>query len=153
MRQVPVCILLALSLAGCAGLSPGPTAQVTGASTNEAVAAAALISQYRAAYGLPPVTVDGKLNRAAEVQARAVAEAGSLSHGAFASRMASFGIRGTAAENLTAGSHSVDEAVARLRASPAHNANLLMPEARHVGLARADSPSRYGRYWALVLSQ
>ena len=151
--QVSVCILLALSLAGCVGVSPGPTAQVMGTSTNEAATAAALISQYRAAHGLPPVAVDGKLNRAAEFQARAVAQAGSLSHGEFASRMASFGIRGAAAENLSAGTHSVDDAVARWRVSPAHNANLLMPEARHIGLARADAPSRYGRYWALVLSQ
>lgn len=130
-----------------------PSAQVS-TSTADAGEAAALISRYRVAQGLPPVSVDARLNKAAEVQARAVAEAGELSHGAFATRMASMGIGGYSAENLTAGSRSVAEAVARWKASPRHNDNLLMAEARHIGLARADSPgAAYGRYWALVLAQ
>jgi hypothetical protein len=29
----------------------------------------------------------------------------------------------------------------------------LMPEARRIGLARADANGGYGRYWALVLGQ
>jgi hypothetical protein len=28
-----------------------------------------------------------------------------------------------------------------------------MPQARKIGLARADANNRYGRYWALVLGQ
>src|SRR3954451_13120565 len=47
-----------------------------------------------------------------------------------------------------------DRVIARWAASPGHNQNLLMPEARRIGLARADSPGLgYGRYWALVLAQ
>jgi uncharacterized protein YkwD len=130
-----------------------PAAQVS-TSTADAGAAAAMISRYRVAQGLPPVTADARLSHAAEAQARAVAEAGELSHGAFGTRMASFGIGGASAENLTAGSRSLAEAIARWKASPRHNDNLLMREARHIGLARADSPGAgYGRYWALVLAQ
>jgi uncharacterized protein YkwD len=65
--------------------------------------AASLISAYRAAHGLKGVKVDAHLIRPAEHQARAVAQLGWLSHGDFAGRMASFGIRGKAAENLSAG--------------------------------------------------
>ena len=43
--------------------------------------------------------------------------------------------------------------IGRWKASPGHNINLLMPEARKIGLARADANNRYGRYWALVLGQ
>ena len=123
-------------------------------SAEDAAAAARIISQYRTKRGLPPVSVDARLTEAATVQARAVAEAGTLSHGRFASRMASFGIGGAAAENLTAGSRTIDQAVARWMASPAHNENLLLPGARRIGLARADSPGEgFERYWALVLAQ
>jgi uncharacterized protein YkwD len=123
-------------------------------STADAGAAAQLISRHRAAHGLGPVSVDARLNQAALAQARAVAEAGTLSHGAFESRMASFGIGGAAAENLTAGSDTVGKAVARWTASPGHNGNLLMKEATRIGLAHADSPGQgYRHYWALVLAQ
>jgi uncharacterized protein YkwD len=152
---VLACLVAAPLLASCGSdlTQRVPSAQVA-TSTGDAGEAAALISRYRVAQGLPSVTVDPRLNKAAEVQARAVAEAGELSHGAFATRMASLGIGGYSAENLTAGSRSVTEAVARWKASPRHNDNLLMREARHIGLARADSPGAgYGRYWALVLAQ
>jgi uncharacterized protein YkwD len=127
------CVLVAPLLASCSTdvAKRVPSNQVA-TSTGEAGEAAALISRYRVAQGLSPVTADPRLSKAAEVQARAVAEA----------------------ENLTAGPRSVAAAVASWKASPRHNDNLLMPEARHVGLARADTPGAgYGRYWALVLAQ
>ena len=121
--------------------------------TSDADTAAALISQYRVAHGLSPVSVDPRLTEAAKTQARTVAEAGSLSHGRFSSRMGAFGINGHAAENLSAGSRTVDRVIARWASSPGHNENLLLPQARRIGLARADSPGLgYGRYWALVLA-
>jgi uncharacterized protein YkwD len=119
-------------------------------STSDATTAAELISRYRVAHGL---RIDPRLSEAAKAQARAVAEAGTLSHGRFASRMVAFGI-GASAENLSAGSRSADRVIARWTASPSHNDNLLMPRARRIGLARADSPGLgYGRYWALVLAE
>jgi uncharacterized protein YkwD len=112
-----------------------------------------MITAYRVSQGLSPVTVDSRMNQAAEHQARVVAAAGRLSHGNFGSRMNQYGIIGYSAENLTAGSTTVDGAVGRWKASPSHNSNLLMPEARRIGLARADAKGGYGRYWALVLGQ
>src|SRR5688572_29445825 len=144
---------LALILSGCSFFSPSAKHSVTEVSLNEAASAASMISAYRLAHGMPAVTVDGRLNRAAEHQARAVARAGELSHGDFMGRMNGYGIAGNAAENLSAGSANVAEVVNGWKASAGHNANLLMPEARRIGLARADSDGGYRRYWALVLSQ
>jgi uncharacterized protein YkwD len=123
------------------------------ASVSEAQRAARLISQYRATQGLGPVIVDARLNKAAEHQARAVAQTGILSHGEFTSRMAAYGIRGYRAENLAAGSDTVDDVIARWKASVGHNQNMLLPQVVRVGLARVDTPgSGWGKYWALVLS-
>jgi uncharacterized protein YkwD len=148
-------VLLGSSLlASCAGQDPLETASINlVASVSEAHAAAEMISQYRAAHGLGRLSVDARLNRAAEHQARAVAVTGILSHGEFASRMAAYGIRGYRAENLAAGSNTVAEVIARWKASPGHNQNMLLPQVTRLGLARVDSAGAgYGRYWALVLS-
>jgi uncharacterized protein YkwD len=161
MRRTTATLLLLPFLSQCSSALPsllggggGAPAHRVSTSTGDAKSAAALISQYRKANGLPSVVADGTLNRAAEVQARAVAQAGSLSHGEFASRMSSFGVTGYSAENLVAGSKSVAEAIARWKASPGHNRNLLMPEARRIGIAYASSPGAgYEHYWALVLAQ
>lgn len=155
-RALVAALLLAAALAGCASddlvrvISPD---KVT-TSTRDAARAAGLISDYRRSRGLGPVEADGQLNAAALEQARAVAEAGRLSHGAFASRMVSFKVGGVSAENLAAGSDDVAGAIARWKGSAGHDANLLMREARRIGLARADSPGHgYNTYWALVLAQ
>lgn len=118
---------------------------------SEAATAAALISRYRASYGLGPVRVDPRLNAAAEHQARAVAQVGSLTHGDFAGRMAAYGIRGKAAENLGIGVTTVEAAIAQWQGSSAHNANMLMPEFSRIGFARAGAPN--WPYWALVLAR
>jgi uncharacterized protein YkwD len=157
MRRLALFALLLGSplLVNCAGdISPTETSSISlVASVSDAKAAAKLISQYRAANGLGGVEVDERLNRAAEHQARAVAATGILSHGEFTSRMASYGITGYRAENLAAGSDSVEHVIARWKASPGHNQNMLLPQVTKVGLARVDSPGQgYGRYWALVLS-
>ena len=156
IRNILAALALAPLLAQCAGtdlVKVVPSGNVT-TSTRDAAQAAALISEYRKSRGLGPVTADSVLNGAAEYQARAVAEAGSLSHGAFASRMDSFKIGGHSAENLSAGSSNVAGAITRWKGSPGHNENLLMPQARRIGLARADSPGHgYRHYWALVLAQ
>ena len=156
LRALAVALVVAPLVAQCAGddlakIVPGD--KVT-TSTRDAVKAAQLISEYRRAKGLGPVSPDNQLNDAAVYQARAVAEAGSLSHGEFSARMASFRIGGTSAENLSAGSDDVAGAIGRWKNSSGHNGNLLLPEARRIGLARADSPGYgYRHYWALVLAQ
>ena len=97
---------------------------------------------------------EGVSDATLEQQARSVAEAGELSHGDFGGRMSTFGIGGYAAENLSAGSSDVAGAITRWKNSPNHNENLLLAQAKRIGLARADTPGRgYGHYWALVLAQ
>ncbi|WP_244622646.1 CAP domain-containing protein [Microvirga brassicacearum] len=153
MKALSFVFLAVLAVAGCAGQQLPASHQVTGSTTTDAAQAASLISAYRVSQGLSPVTVDSRLNDAAEHQARAVAAAGKLSHGRFGSRMEEFGVLGYSAENLSAGSSTVDGAIGRWKASSGHNSNLLMPQARRIGLARADANGGYGRYWALVLGQ
>jgi uncharacterized protein YkwD len=71
----------------------------------------------------------------------------------FTSRMAAHGIKGYRAENLAAGSETVEVVIARWKASASHNHNLLLPQVTMVGMARVDTPSSgWGQYWALVLS-
>jgi uncharacterized protein YkwD len=153
MRFLLVCATASLALAGCANSDLTPVHVVQATSSNDAATAASIISAYRVSRGLSPVTVDGRLNEAAAHQARVVAAAGRLSHGDFSQRMRQYGITGYSAENLSAGTSQVAEAVNQWKTSPSHNENLLLPQARHIGLARADAKGGYGRYWALVLGQ
>jgi len=150
--------IVASATASCSSLMPasGPIATklVLASTASDEAQAATLISSYRAANGLSPVIADPTLARAAEVQARAVASVGALSHGDFASRMASLGIKGEAAENLSAGRNSVAAAIAGWKASPDHNENLLLARVRRIGIARIDTPGvGYHEYWVLVLAR
>jgi uncharacterized protein YkwD len=145
------------ALACCSGPpAPGPVATklVLASTFTDGAAAAALISSYRKEHGLNAVVFDRSLADAAETQARAVAATGTLSHGNFGARMASFGVSGVSAENLAAGRASISEAVAGWKASPGHNENLLLPGVHRIGIARIDTPGvGYKEYWALVLAQ
>ena len=153
MRSFLLCAVAAVALSGCTTSDLSPVHAVGGSSSTDAAAAASLISAYRVSRGLSPVEVDSRLNAAAAHQARVVAAAGRLAHGDFSQRMKQYGIAGYAAENLSAGTSQVGEAVNQWKASPSHNVNLLLPQARRIGIARADANGGYGRYWALVLSQ
>lgn len=145
---------IAAILAGCA-LQPDkqiPRSAIS-VSTADAGRAASLISAYRVANGLSPVRADASLNAPAAEQAVAVAQSGKLSHGNFSSRMARHGAPGAAAENLSAGSSDVSDVINRWKRSSGHNRNLLAPDMRRIGLAKAVSPGHgYGSYWALVLT-
>ena len=148
--------VLLLGLAACGG----PTARYAVHEVPvDAVRAAALVSQHRATHGFGPVTADTRLNLVAATQARRNAEAGELSHdfgGDFPTRLASLGAadRARAAENLAAGSATLEGTVAQWKASSEHNRNLLMRDARHFGIARVDAPgARLKHFWALVLAE
>ncbi|MBE7203442.1 MAG: CAP domain-containing protein, partial [Parafilimonas terrae] len=153
--SLALAVALTLALAGCGGLSfgPEPTAEtVTHAAVLDEVAAAAAISAYRVQHGLSPVVVDPTLVRAAAFQAGNNARHGQLSHdvgGSFTSRMNSIGLaRSYAAENLSAGSETLEQVLARWKASPEHNKNMLLPQIQRIGIARVDAPgTRYKRFW------
>lgn len=149
--------VLALTLAGCGGTPVLDPEVATSPVILDEAAAALAISFYRAQHGLGPVVIDSRLIRAASLQAAANARAGRLSHelgGSFESRMASAGVgRSWASENLSAGSETFDGVLARWKASPEHNRNMLMPQLRRFGIARVDAPgTRFKRYWALVMA-
>ena len=154
-------LVLVLTLPGCGGLSfdaePIRAERHARHAILDEVAAAAAISAYRVQNGLSPVVVDPSLVKAAAFQAGNNARAGQLSHevgGSFSSRMASAGLtRSWSAENLSAGSETLEQVLARWKASPEHNKNMLIPQIRRIGIARVDAPgSRYKRFWALVMA-
>ena len=152
---LPAGLLSCLALAGC-GVLPVDFAGFGGPvtiSTRDAGEAARAVSAYRKSHGLGAAEVDGNLNEAAAAQARAVARAGRLSHGDFASRMARHDVA-AAAENLAMGSSTVAGAMTQWRQSPPHNANLLKPDMTRIGFARAETLGpRHNTYWALVLAR
>ncbi len=117
-------------------------------------AAAADVNRLRSAAGLAPVAADPALARAAEAHARAMRDAGTMSHdvgGSFSSRLAAAGIRTTqAAENIAAGQRTLAEAMASWTASSGHRANMLTRGVARIGVARADGPG--GPFWAMILA-
>lgn len=155
LKNLVAIVLLSLGLAGCALFAPFRAGPIT-TEINHAALAAREISAYRAQHGLAAVEVDWSLMRAAEEQARAVAAMDGLSHdaaGRFDRRMSRHGVNGAAAENLGAGAASPERAIERWRASPSHDENLRMPEARRIGFVKAYAPeTRYKNFWVLVLA-
>ncbi len=120
--------------------------------------AAALISQYRAAHGLPPVVVDPTLMLIAADHARRMADADRVTHvlpgqGSFAQRLADGNFRASlAVENIAGGPDTVAEALALWRRSPRHDRNLLAAGVSKLGIAVARAAdSRYETYWSLIL--
>ena len=135
-------------------LTVGTTSVVAEISTREAAQAARMVSSWRSAHGLPPVKTDNNLNRVAQIQTSAMMAQGVMSHdagGDFRTRMRSNGVRGTAAENLAAGTANIDQVMTIWQNSSGHNANMLNPEISRVGLAKGVTPTGYV-YWTMVFA-
>jgi uncharacterized protein YkwD len=154
----------ALSLAGCSSeeplrsgpISPNVARQVAAVHLDPA-AATAMLNAYRASHNLTAVRLDPTLTAMAQRQADAMIAANELSHnvaGGFSARILATGLdTPRAAENLGGGYYSLEEAFAGWRASPEHNANLLMPQAARFGIAIAKDPRTTLRvYWAMELA-
>ncbi|HKA78569.1 MAG TPA: CAP domain-containing protein [Xanthobacteraceae bacterium] len=123
----------------------------------DAATAASMISGYRSNNGLSSVTVDPELMRLAEAQAQAMASRDKLDHNvgrAFDDRLRAQGYRAkVAAENVSAGYHTLAEAFSGWRDSPPHRANMLLNGATRMGIATVYSPkSKYKVFWALILA-
>ncbi|MGL4325556.1 MAG: CAP domain-containing protein [Beijerinckiaceae bacterium] len=129
-----------------------PTQRASAGSDTALVAQ--MVSQHRAANGFSAVQLDSRLVRLAQSQADAMAQRTSMSHdvsGDFDARMSGAGVRGWSAENIAAGYNSVIEVFSNWQVSDKHNANMLHPHMRKIGLAR--SVGSDGRvYWAMVLA-
>jgi uncharacterized protein YkwD len=158
----------ALLLAACAGepAAIAPRPERPGAPTFydsmakpgarlDAVSARDMISLYRSNHGLEALIVDPGLM--AEAQAEAMARSAKLSHevrGNLTARLDRAGYaKSRAVENVSAGYHTLAEAFSGWRQSPPHNANMLAPGMRRLGVAAAYNPAtRYKVFWTLVLA-
>lgn len=124
----------------------------------DANAAASMISGYRANNGLGPVSVDPVLMQLADAQARAMAGRDRITHSpggaAFVERLRRSGFNASvAAENISAGYHSLAEAFSGWRDSPPHRANMLLKGADRIGIAAVYAPgSKYKVFWALIVA-
>ena len=154
-----------LSLAACAekplDIPTGQPSFYLSMASREArvdtVAARDLISIYRRNNGLSLVSLDPTLLAEAQKQADAMAAANSMSHevrGSLQARLDGSGLQhSTAVENISAGYHTLADAISGWRNSPHHNDNLLNGKMRRMGIASAFAPgTKYKVFWALVMS-
>jgi uncharacterized protein YkwD len=123
----------------------------------DAATAASMISGYRSNNGLGAVTIDPELMQLAQAQAQAMASRDKLGHdvaGSFNDRLKSRGYRAkTAAENVSAGYHTLAEAFSGWRDSPPHRANMLLNGATRMGIAAVYAPkSKYKVFWAMIIA-
>ena len=111
----------------------------------DAAAAASMISGYRANNGLPAVAIDPELMRLAQAQAEIMAKRDKLDHGAgkpFVQRLKGSGYDAkNAAENISAGYHTLAEAFSGWRDSSPHRANMLLAGATRMGIAAVYTPT------------
>ncbi len=157
---------LGVSLGGCAAPAPAPANAGTpsfylpldsGAAAIDPLAARDMISIYRRNNGLPALTLDPALQDEARAAVLAMAQANAVSAtrlGPLSKRLqAAHAPHTTGVENVSAGYHTLAEAFSGWRESKPHNANMLAPTARHMGIATAYAPgSKYKVFWALVLT-
>ncbi|MBT9384689.1 CAP domain-containing protein [Pseudooceanicola sp. CBS1P-1] len=116
----------------------------------------AAINAARAAQGLPALSHDPRAEAAARAQARDMAQNRFMGHGGSdgsgpAQRLEHQGYRWSfVAENLSFNYPSPEATVEGWMTSPGHRANILAPEARDLGVARADGA--LGPYRAAVFA-
>ena len=123
----------------------------------DAEAAASMISGYRANAGLGAVALDPQLMQIADAQARAMVARDKLDRNvgsALSARLKRSGYdAGTAAENVSAGYHTLAEAFSGWRDSPPHRATMLLNGATRMGIAAVYAPaSKYKVFWNLILA-
>jgi uncharacterized protein YkwD len=123
----------------------------------DAAAAASMISGYRANNALGAVTLDPELMRLAQSQAQAMAAKNKVEHnigGPLGERVRRSGFDAkSAAENISAGYHTLAEAFSGWRDSPPHRATMLNKKATRMGIAAVYAPgSKYKVFWALILA-
>ncbi len=121
------------------------------------VAAASMISQYRANNGLGSVEVDPELTKLAEAQSQAMAAKNKLDHDAkapLAQRLNASGYPAVVAvENVSAGYHTLAEAFSGWRDSPPHRANMLKSGVKKLGIAASYAPNtKYKVFWTLIMA-
>jgi len=112
---------------------------------------AMLISTFRHQHGEESVAVSPVLTRIAQEQANAMAARDTLDHNAlapFSSRIGHSGF-GRAAENIAYGHADFASTLEQWTNSARHRANLLLHDAKWIGVAHAQNGHRI--YWAMVI--
>lgn len=117
-----------------------------------------LINQYRSENGLKPLRLNTALTEAAKEHSRDLAKWDRISHyGSDGSnpwdRVKRTGYKPRlAAENVGTGQVSFDEVLRGWKDSPGHNKNLLLGDAREMGLALVQDPkTEFKSFWTLVI--
>lgn len=117
-----------------------------------------LINQYRSENGLKPLRLNTALTEAAKDHSRDLAKWDRISHyGSDGSnpwdRVKRTGYKPRlAAENVGTGQVSFDEVLRGWKDSPGHNKNLLLGDAREMGLALVQDPkTEFKSFWTLVI--
>ena len=154
--RVGLVALVSLFVASCA-TTPTSQSNMSGGVVDVSYEAVGLVNSFRAQNGLGPVSVDSAVVEAARYQAVAMASRDVLSHevaGDFTTRMNNAGFTyALATENVGAADRSVADSINAWIRSPHHRENMLMREAKYMGMIRASAPgSRYRTYWALILT-
>lgn len=122
------------------------------------------VNAIRLAQGLPLVSSDAELTRAAQRHAEEIAARGELSHigedGArIGERLDRVGYPYVlAVENLASGTLDADDTLERWLGSPGHRGNLLSAAIRQAGVGYIEVPVpdwrvAYRSYWVLVLAR
>jgi len=151
--------LALLGFSGCASEAPPPSAGQPSFYRNLAeggqldpAAAQSMISGYRANNGLGTVTLDPELMRLAEEHSRNMAARDKVDHNV-GKRIRGGKASPKAAENVSAGYHTLAEAFSGWRESPPHRATMLNKDATRMGIAAVYSPkSKYKVFWTLILA-
>lgn len=117
-----------------------------------------LVNAYRRTKGLRPLDLQPALTDAARAHSRDLAKWDRISHfGSDGSnpwdRVKRAGYHAKlAAENVGTGQATIEEVIKGWQASPGHNKNLLLPDARHMGIALVqDSKTEFKTFWTLVI--
>lgn len=117
------------------------------------------LNAYRQSKNLPALTYDARLNRASEVHAKDLAQAGIISHtgtdgSGHGDRVQRQGYYfSIAGENVATGQMSWDDVFDAWKKSPGHNENLLRDDVSEFGLALIYEPTTtYSTYWAMLVA-
>jgi len=140
------------------GLSPKSPFEIKPPTPLDIHVAVADLNEYRAEYGLSPVTLNAKLNEASKVHAEDLAAHGMAAHiGSDGSTHAERVKRQnyvyqTVAENVATGQKSWDIVFQAWKDSPGHNKNLLADGVEDFGIALVYEPTTtYTTYWTMLV--
>ncbi len=159
MRPVGALLLLA-TLGGCtvAGPVTDPTPsfyqRIDQGAVLDPVAASGMVNAWRVRNGLSSLTQDPVLAEEARRRAASMAETDTAGWGEMpvlaAQRGAAGGLR---LERVSAGYRTLAEAFSGWRDSPPHNAVMLAPGGRRIGIGAMYRPgTKYQVYWTIIVT-